>query len=553
MIYIKKVIPILEDPEVEPLAPTEEDEFVVYDFENMEFGMDALLSLEDADEDEKYNGIEEYDREEEDLETETANYLKNRESVMSDEEIEDIISRYTTIKDRKSSTFREIIGMIKDIRRACEESRKKHGSIHWDSDEDDVRKDDIRIMTKKEATLVVDAMLAERLPKYILAFEHFRRDSFKVVGFTLGFTIVMAIITFSALAFLIPITWFGVMSVTNMLALYRDMERTKLVIVKEIDRIQKTIASLDKKRDKDRIIQLTAIMNSLIRTTGYSRDSKEWKRLTTPETMKRIMESIDYHGDVYGFNEVQINILEADLGDELSNNLSGTPEKPKKKPKEEPDEPEEEPVNNHEDNLSSSDDESIGAFKGGDEPTTDDTPDTFDDTPDDNEEPTGDAGSDDGDINDDGYGGANMEDELNNNDAFGEGGTETNEDDSSDEEKRRKLSYVLDNLDVLHSKYKVMYDDFVNSDVYRVISQDSENESRKNIVLLTRELELALTSLTDYIMSGDKSSYPIVALKLSSFQNLLKTIDTSIYDMIIKDSELDINDKDGNTPKKKKK
>jgi hypothetical protein len=256
MIFIKKEIVILEDPVVEEEIDGDVEVFTEYDFENMEFGLDALAAMEA--EDDTYEGIEEYDREEEDLEAETANYIRNRESVMTDEEIEDLISRYTMIKDRKNSTFREIIGIVKDLRRAVEESRKKHGNIHFNSDDDDDRKDDVRMMTKKEATLIVDGILAERLPKYFLAFEHFKRDSFKLVGFTLGFTIVMAIITFTALAVLIPMTWFTVVSVANMIALYRDMERTKLVIVKEIDRIQKTIATLDKKNDRERIIQLTA-------------------------------------------------------------------------------------------------------------------------------------------------------------------------------------------------------------------------------------------------------------------------------------------------------
>jgi hypothetical protein len=183
MIFIKKEIVILEDPVVEEEVDGDVEVFTEYDFENMEFGLDALAAMEA--EDDTYEGIEEYDREEEDLEAETANYIRNRESVMTDEEIEDLISRYTMIKDRKNSTFREIIGIVKDLRRAVEESRKKHGNIHFNSDDDDDRKDDVRMMTKKEATLIVDGILAERLPKYFLAFEHFKRDSFKLVGFTI--------------------------------------------------------------------------------------------------------------------------------------------------------------------------------------------------------------------------------------------------------------------------------------------------------------------------------------------------------------------------------
>ena len=139
MIYIKKEKVILEDPEVKE-DEFEEEEFTVYDFENMEFGLDALAALEDQDDDDVYDGIEEYDREEEDLEAETANYVRNRESVMTDEEIEDLISRYMMIKDRKSSTFKEIVGILKDLRRACEESKKKHGNIHVKTDDDDERK-----------------------------------------------------------------------------------------------------------------------------------------------------------------------------------------------------------------------------------------------------------------------------------------------------------------------------------------------------------------------------------------------------------------------------
>ena len=554
MIFIKKEVIILEDPVVEEENDEDVEVFTEYDFENMEFGLDALAAMEA--EDDTYEGIEEYDREEEDLEAETANYIRNRESVMTDEEIEDLISRYTMIKDRKNSTFKEIIGIVKDLRRAVEESRKKHGNIHFNSDDDDERKDDVRMMTKKEATLIVDGILAERLPKYFLAFEHFKRDSFKLVGFTLGFTIVMAIISFTALAVLIPMTWFTVVSIANMIALYRDMERTKLVIVKEIDRIQKTIATLDKKNDRERIIQLTAIMNALIRVTGYSKNSEEWKRLTNPENMKRIMESIAYHGEEFGFKEIVINILEADIGDEIASNLSGTPEKPKKeKKKPEEDKEEKEPEANVDDNLSGGGD-GVGAFTDDDEPFGTDAGD---------ESPEGDNGAtEDGEpvagvgVTDEGgedeYGGANVEDEMNNSDVFGgDGDSEGNEEDkSSDEEKKRKLTYALNNLDALHRKYKMFYDDFLASDIYRVIHQDSENTNRKNIVLLVKELELALTSLDDYIMSGDKSAYPIVALKLTTFQALLKKIDNTIYEIIIKDAEVDNNDKDG-TPRKKRK
>jgi hypothetical protein len=547
MIFIKKEIVILEDPVVEEEIDGDVEVFTEYDFENMEFGLDALAAMEA--EDDTYEGIEEYDREEEDLEAETANYIRNRESVMTDEEIEDLISRYTMIKDRKNSTFREIIGIVKDLRRAVEESRKKHGNIHFNSDDDDDRKDDVRMMTKKEATLIVDGILAERLPKYFLAFEHFKRDSFKLVGFTLGFTIVMAIITFTALAVLIPMTWFTVVSVANMIALYRDMERTKLVIVKEIDRIQKTIATLDKKNDRERIIQLTAIMNALIRVTGYSKNSEEWKRLTNPENMKRIMESIAYHGEEFGFKEIVINILEADIGDELAGNLSGTPDKPKKeKKKPEEDKEEKEPEANVEDNLSGGGD-GVGAFND-DDGTGDEQPET-DGADEADEEPVAGVGvTDEGDSDE--YGGANVEDEMNNSDAFGGDSEDGTEDKSSEEEKKRKLTYALNNLDALHRKYKMFYDDFISSDIYRIIHQDAENTNRKNIVLLVKELELALTSLDDYIMSGDKSAYPIVALKLTTFQALLKKIDNTIYEIIIKDAEVDNNDKDG-TPKKKRK
>ncbi len=553
MIFIKKEIVILEDPVVEEELDGDVEVFTEYDFENMEFGLDALAAMEA--EDDTYEGIEEYDREEEDLEAETANYIRNRESVMSDEEIEDLISRYTMIKDRKNSTFREIIGIVKDMRRAVEESRKKHGNIHFNSDDDDDRKDDVRMMTKKEATLIVDGILAERLPKYFLAFEHFKRDSFKLVGFTLGFTIVMAIITFTALAVLIPMTWFTVVSVANMIALYRDMERTKLVIVKEIDRIQKTIATLDKKNDRERIIQLTAIMNALIRVTGYTKNSEEWKRLTNPENMKRIMESIEYHGEEFGFKEIVINILEADIGDELAGNLSGTPDKPKKeKKKPEEDKEEKEPEANAEDNLSGGGD-GVGAFNDDDEPfndnagTGDEQPET--DGANEDEEPVAGVGvTDEGDSDE--YGGANVEDEMNNSDAFSGDSEDGTEDKSSEEEKKRKLTYALNNLDALHRKYKMFYDDFISSDIYRIIHQDAENTNRKNIVLLVKELELALTSLDDYIMSGDKSAYPIVALKLTTFQALLKKIDNTIYEIIIKDAEVDNNDKDG-TPRKKRK
>lgn len=458
------------------------DDAPVFDFENVKFGFDAL---EDSLEEYEYGTVGEYDEEwTHETKENTTNYVKEVKEVMSDEEIEELCARFLVIQGRKTNGFKEISGMAKDFAKAVKLAKDKHGSWLNDTDTDDEKKDDVRMLTKTEAIHIIDITLAEKLPIYTLALENFKRDSKRTISFMVIGTIVISLLCMIGLIVLLPVTVvLGTFSgIGNVLALIRDMKRTRLVIVKEIDRLQKTIASLDKEKDAEKIKELTEVLAVLMRSSGYDEKDPKWKKLRNPEVVKKIMESIQYFGgDVYGIDEININILEAEADEGLDSSAEDTEKELETDVKEE-------------------------------------------------ENPTDKSQDENTDDNDDSYGGVTPED-LNSETE----GSPTFTDDGGEDEKHIKLTFALNQLDELQTKYTHLYKTFILSDSYNVIINDEKNSHKNSLELLVGEFKMALQSLNDYILVGDRSAYSIVALKLSSFKMILSEIDRLILGVIKKD------------------
>lgn len=459
------------------------DDAPVFDFENVKFGFDAL---EDSLEEYEYGTVGEYDEEwTHETKENTTNYVKEVKEVMSDEEIEELCARFLVIQGRKTNGFKEISGMAKDFAKAVKLAKDKHGSWLNDTDTDDEKKDDVRMLTKTEAIHIIDITLAEKLPIYTLALENFKRDSKRTISFMVIGTIVISLLCMIGLIVLLPVTVvLGTFSgIGNVLALIRDMKRTRLVIVKEIDRLQKTIASLDKEKDAEKIKELTEVLAVLMRSSGYDEKDPKWKKLRNPEVVKKIMESIQYFGgDVYGIDEININILEAEADESLDTSTEATEKELETNDKEEEEDPTENPQGENND--------------------------------------------------DDEYGGVTPED-IN----AETKGSSTFNDEGGEDEKYVKLIFALNQLDELQTKYTHLYKTFILSDSYNVISNDEKNPHKKSLELLVGEFKMALQSLNDYILAGDRSTYSIVALKLSSFKMILSEIDRLILGIIKRDMQ----------------
>lgn len=457
------------------------DEAPVFDFENVKFGFDAL---EDSLEEYEYSTVGEYDEEwTHETKENTTNYVKEVKEIMSDEEIEELCARFLVIQGRKTSGFREISGMAKDFAKAVKLAKDKHGSWLNDTDIDDEKKDDVRMLTKTEAMHIIDITLAEKLPIYTLALENFKRDTKRTISFMVIGTLIVSLLCMIGLIVLLPATVvLGTFSgIGNILALIRDMKRTRLVIVKEIDRLQKTIASLDKEKDSEKIKELTEVLAVLMRSSGYDEKDPKWKKLRNPEVVQKIMESIHYFGgDVYGIDEININILEAEADDSLDSSTEDT-----------------------EKELETNDKEL--------EDSTEKTQ---------------------NENNDDNYGGVTPEDIETETE-----GSSTFNDEGGEDEKHIKLIFALNQLDELQTKYTHLYKTFILSDNYSVIINDEKNTHNKSLELLVGEFKMALQSLNDYILAGDRSTYSIVALKLSSFKMILSEIDRLILGIIKRDMQ----------------
>ena len=472
---------ILEEESTDNLSNSMDDA-PVFDFENVKFGFDAL---EDSLEEYEYGTVGEYDEEwTHETKENTTNYVKEVKEIMSDEEIEELCARFLVIQGRKTNGFKEISGMAKDFAKAVKLAKDKHGSWLNDTDTDDEKKDDVRMLTKTEAMHIIDITLAEKLPIYTLALENFKRDSKRTISFMVIGTIIISLLCMIGLIVLLPVTVvLGTFSgIGNVLALIRDMKRTRLVIVKEIDRLQKTIASLDKEKDAEKIKELTEVLAVLMRSSGYDEKDPKWKKLRNPEVVQKIMESIQYFGgDVYGIDEININILEAEADESLDTSTEDTEKELETNDKEEEEDPTEKPQ---------------------------------------------------GENDEDEYGGVTAED-INSETK----GSSTFNNEGGEDEKHVKLIFALNQLDELQTKYTHLYKTFILSDSYNVISNDDKNPHKKSLELLVGEFKMALQSLNDYILAGDRSTYSIVALKLSSFKMILSEIDRLILGIIKRDMQ----------------
>lgn len=450
-----------------------------YNWDDMEFGLDALNADYDDD---ILDDMNDYDNENVDEESEFYNYAVEKESY-NDEEVDALIKRYLKIKD--AGTYQKITGMFKDFRNAVRESAKKHGNFFIDTDERDEEKDDKRMMTKAEAIAVVDATLASKYRMYLLAWEHFRRDSARTMSFSLLTVIFFTCLTVSGLIVLLPIAAVigGTASIGNWYAFFRDLKRTRLIIIKEIERIDNTVSRMAKEEnpDKEKMKQLLEIKKALIIQAGYDEKSSKWNKLKDPDVVKKLTEMIDYFGDALSIDDIRLNILEADTEDAATEEPATEESSEEETPAEEGDTAEGDEVE-----------------KTGDA--------EFDEAQEEylNSDPTEDTGAD----------------------TFKEGGSEA--------EENFKLKICLKNLDILYTKYDELKKDIVGSDTYKIVNEDDTNKSKPILLTLVNELSIALDNLKTYIEVGDKSTYPITAVKLSVHQNVLRVIDDTISELITK-------------------
>lgn len=320
---------------------------------------------------------------------------------------------------------------------------------------------------------------------YLLAFEHFRRDSAKTITFSLLLVIFFTCLTVSGLVLLLPIGAVigGTAGIGNWYAFFRDLKRTRLVIIKEIERIDSTVERMakDPNADKEKIKQLLEIKKSLIIQAGYDEKSPKWNKLKDPAVVKKLTEMIDYFGDTLSIDDIRVNIIEADAEEKATGEEPNEGELPEDEPKEAP-EGEEEP-------------------DAGDPNTADggDLADAQEDYL--NADPTDDVGKE-----------------------FNDGGSE--------QEEQYKLKYCIKNLSTLHEKYTDLKRDVISSDTYKIVNENDQNRSKAVLVGLVNELGVALDNLFTYIEVGDKSTYAITALKLSIHQNILRVIDDELQKIV---------------------
>lgn len=455
-----------------------------YNWDEMEFGLDAMNL--DYDED-TLDDVDEYDKEFKDEESEFYNYAVEKEDY-NDEEVDELIRRYLRIKD--ANTLGKVRNLFTDFRSAVRESAKKHGNFFIDTDEKDDEKDDKRMMTKAEAIAVVDATLASKYRMYLLAIEHFRRDSAKTLTFSLFTVILFTCIAISGLIVLLPITAVigGTAAIGNWYAFFRDLKRTRLVIIKEIERIDNTVSRMSQEEnpDKEKMKQLLEIKKALIIQAGYDEKSPKWQKLKDPAVVKKLTEMIDYFGDTMSIDDIRVNILEADVENES-----------------EGDEPPE----------------------VDDETNKDPNEKDAEENPDEDKSNTGDEDFD--EAQDDYLNSDPAEDAMNGSTAaFDAGGSEA--------EEKYKMNMCISNLSTLYDKYNELKRDLISSDTYKIVNENDKNRLKPIMSDLVNELGIALDNLKVYIEVGDKATYPIVAVKLSVHQNVLRVIDSAIAELVEK-------------------
>lgn len=390
----------------------------------------------------------------------------------TDEDIDEILGRYMKIKDR--DTLDKFRGIFNDYYDTLKMAKEK--SLD----------DDKRHLTKSEAQSIVDNTLAHKYGQYLNTYLYIKWDNKRSFRLVFGVTVLSVMLATSGLALLLglPLLTAGWLTITNISAAYRDLRRTRLVIVKEIEKLDNTISRLEAEEnpDKEKISELKEVKKLLILQSGYSKNDKKWKEVTKKRVYERITDMYESYGDLSLVSEDVLNFLEAETEDALNNDVDT--EKPETDTP-----PEEEP----------SDEENP---EGGGEDVN--SVDATQDVPEDGEKP----------------------------DYFGDAlGSKFGDSDNAKEEEY-KIEYCREQLTILFNKFTRIYDDLLVSDTYRSIANNPENKFSVTLAQHTLELKNALTNLEEYNETGDFSMYSAIAIKLSSFKTTFNFIDKNIGDIL---------------------
>lgn len=409
---------------------------------------------------------------------------------LNDEEIDRLITKYLDIQEQnKVEKMRALLNDYFDTLRLAKE--KAQGD------------DDTRILTKDEAISIIDNTLSRKYGQYLNTIMYIYADNVnatKAVFFIGVFSVYLA---FSGLSLLIgaPLLVAGWLTVTNVYAAFRDFKRTRLVIVKEIEKLNNTIERLEKEENpnQEKIIKLKKIRSLLIKQSGYNKSDKKWKEVTTRKVYNKITNMYETYTN---------NIAEASdqVIDFLNNEYLLIMEA-------EDEEATEEKIDDQIDDATNANkDEGTD----GEEASPDNPPVT------ENEDGgvTVDATTHDG--------GDEFSDAMT---TFGDG-------DNSKEEKY-KIQFCIDQLYILKNKYREIYDTLISSDSYRGIVYNEENKDNILLAQFAEELNKTNTNLFDYLETADFSSYSLVAIKLSTFNKIFEKLETDIATIMNKYVEED--------------
>ena len=390
----------------------------------------------------------------------------------TDEDIDEILTRYMKIKDRDA--LDKLRGIFNDYYDTLKMAKEK--SLD----------DDKRHLTKAEAQSIVDNTLAHKYGQYLNTFLYIKWDNKRSFRMVFGVTVLSVMLATSGLALLLglPLLTAGWLTVTNISAAYRDLRRTRLVIVKEIEKLDNTIVRLEAEEnpDKEKISQLKEVKKLLILQSGYSKNDKKWKEVTKKRVYERITDMYESYGDLSLVSEDVLNFLEAETEDALNKE----------------DTPEEEPVdNNTNEENPEGEEENV------------DSVDATQDNPEDGEK----------------------------SDYFGDAlGSKFGDSDNAKEEEY-KIEYCREQLSILFNKFTRIYDDILVSDTYRSIANNPENPLAVVLAQHTLELKNALVNLEEYNETGDFTMYSAIAIKLSSFKTTFNFIDKNIGDILNENTE----------------
>jgi hypothetical protein len=226
-------------------------------------------------------------------------------------------------------------------------------------------------------------------------------------------------------------------------AAFRDFKRTRLVIVKEIEKLNNTIERLEKEENpnQEKIIQLKKIRSLLIKQSGYNKSDKKWKEVTTRKVYNKITNMYETYTD---------NIAEA--SDQVIEFL-----------------------NNEYLSIMEAEDEEATEEKIDDQ--IDDATNTNKDEGTDGEE----ASPDNPPVTENEDGGVTVDATTHDGgDEFSDAMTTFGDGDNSKEEKY-KIQFCIDQLYILKNKYREIYDTLISSDSYRGIIYNEENKDKHSI------------------------------------------------------------------------